>query len=80
MTDCMIAVVGGEVRAAVALGHHEQEILDWARDPRVEQIVRVPTPVARQFLFEKWPDLTEAIKSNIECALEAMQEKVAGNA
>jgi hypothetical protein len=63
MSDTLIAIVGGEVRAVVALGYHEQEVLAWTRDPKVEQIVRVPTEVARQFLFEKWPGLEQATRA-----------------
>ncbi|MBA1159360.1 hypothetical protein [Microvirga mediterraneensis] len=58
--ECFIAIVGGEVRAAVAVGCHEKELVEWAADPRVEQIIRVPVEVPRQLLFEKWPGLDAA--------------------
>jgi hypothetical protein len=60
--ECMVAIYSdGEMKAAVCIlpgkPFHEDEVAEWARDPRVTQILRVPVEVPRRFLFQQWPGL-----------------------
>lgn len=66
--NCMVAIVNGEVRAAVAMNASTfgDTLAEWAADPQVSELIKVPVEVARRFLFEAWPGRAEALATIVQ--------------
>lgn len=64
--DCFIGIVGGEVKCAVSASDPKivsKAVSEWMSREPFPNIIRVPTEVARAYLFRPWPGLDAALTS-----------------
>lgn len=63
MSECIIAISDGIVVAVAVMPHHDEDIVEWSLDPTVQEIIKVPGPVAMHYLAKPWPGREEALRT-----------------